>query len=104
VPKDKLERPRFQREHSRKRGERGFDILGIDLAQFHWFSIVSTEAAQAMVAFCFGTPGMHRVWAVVTVWKASSMRVLVNVGMRYEGYPRASLPISGKWATRSCTP
>ena len=46
------------------------------------------EALNALIAHCFEEVGLNRIWAVHDPRNPSSGKVLVKVGMQYEGYSR----------------
>lgn len=62
--------------------------LGYVLARAHWGRGIMREAAGAVLAATFAHPGVERVWAVVDVENAASVRVLEHIGMQREGLLR----------------
>lgn len=59
--------------------------LGYWLGRPYWGAGYATEAARALVGFGFETLGLHRVHAHHFTRNPASGRVLLRVGMRYEG-------------------
>ncbi|MGZ4120786.1 MAG: GNAT family N-acetyltransferase [Actinomycetota bacterium] len=58
---------------------------------------LATGAARLAVRFAFEDAGLHRVQAGVMPRNAGSIRVLENIGMRYEGLSKRYLLINGVW-------
>lgn len=56
-----------------------------------------TEAVKQVVAFAFGSAGLHRVQAAVMPRNIASARVLEKAGFRHEGYSPRYLQINGVW-------
>lgn len=50
-----------------------------------------------LVRFAFGELRLHRVQASVIPRTLASVRVVEEVGFRYEGLSRSYLQIAGKW-------
>lgn len=67
--------------------------VGYVLARDCWGNGYMTEALQAVIACCFESDALDRVWAVADVDNAASTRVMERAGMQYEGVLRA-------WARR----
>ena len=59
--------------------------LGYWVGRPYWGAGYATEAARAVVGFGFGTLELHRVHAHHFTRNPASGRVLLKVGMRYEG-------------------
>lgn len=62
--------------------------LGYGIARPFWRHGYTPEAAQAVVDWCLTQPSIYRVWAVCDVDNPASARVMVKVGMTYEGVLR----------------
>jgi len=62
--------------------------LGYSLARRHWGHGLMTEAAQAVVNTALTLPGIQRIWAVVDLENAASLRVLEKCGLEREGLLR----------------
>ncbi len=58
-----------------------------------WGLGFATEAANAMIRYCFEELDIHRVEAGVAVENQASIRVLEKIGMTREGRTRKSLPL-----------
>ncbi|OFW77122.1 MAG: alanine acetyltransferase [Alicyclobacillus sp. RIFOXYA1_FULL_53_8] len=56
-----------------------------------------TEAVRLTAAFAFQDANLHRVQAAVMPKNAGSIRVLENVGFRYEGFAEYYLRINDVW-------
>lgn len=57
-----------------------------------------SEAVGALVPWCFGSIGLHRIHAACLPHNMASRRVLEKNGFREEGYADGYLQIDGKWA------
>jgi len=68
--------------------------LGYWIAVPHWGRGYATEAARAVVAFCFETLKLHRVQASHLTRNPASGRVLEKAGMKLEGIRRGAFK---KW-------
>jgi len=55
------------------------------------------EAMSAVVGFCFGEMGMHRLQAVIDPDNAASRGLAQKLGFRQEGVLRESLFLGGVW-------
>lgn len=76
----------------------GIAMLGYTLApEWHGRGFAS-EAAAALVDAIFATTEVHRIVATLDPANHASMRVLEQLGFRYEGTARSSEPIRGEWA------
>ena len=63
-----------------------------------WFGMgLGTEAVAGMLAFAFGTLGLHRVWAGAACGNAASWKIMEKMGMRRECHWMADRPKPGKW-------
>jgi len=71
--------------------------VGWHLRPDRWGRGYATEAARAMLAFGFGTLGLHRIFATCDPENRPSARVMEKVGMRYEGRMREHLLFRGTW-------
>ena len=58
--------------------------LGYYLASAHWGRGYASEAARVLLAFAFGSLGVHRVEAEVVPGNHASVRVLERAGFVYE--------------------
>lgn len=56
-----------------------------------------SDAVRAVLPFCFGALGLHRVEAACLETNMPSRRVLAAAGFSQEGVARAYLRIDGKW-------
>jgi ribosomal-protein-alanine N-acetyltransferase len=59
--------------------------LGYWIGVPYWGRGYATEAARAVVAFGFETLGLHRIYAHHFAGNDPSGRVLLKIGMKYEG-------------------
>jgi len=71
--------------------------LGYWIGVPHWGRGYATEAAQAVVAYGFGTLGLNRIYAHHMARNPASGRVLERVGMRREGVLRQRVRKWGKF-------
>jgi [ribosomal protein S5]-alanine N-acetyltransferase len=71
--------------------------IGYELAPWHWGYGYATEAAHAVVAFGFGTLGLHRIWAECIADNTASAHVLEKLGMQQEGRLRENRHMKGRW-------
>ncbi|CCD85631.1 conserved hypothetical protein; putative acyltransferases family [Bradyrhizobium sp. ORS 285] len=58
---------------------------------------IATEAVAAMLDFCFGELGLHRVQAFIHPDNAASRGLAEKLGFRCEGRLRDHLRVSGEW-------
>lgn len=72
-------------------------LLGYCFARSSWGNGYATEAARLMVAFGFGSLGLHRIRARCDSENAASRRVLEKIGMRREGCFKHDCQIRGEW-------
>ena len=59
--------------------------LGYWIAKPYWGRGYATEAAQAMIAFGFGSLGLNKIHAAVFIKNQASDRVIRKIGMKWEG-------------------
>jgi ribosomal-protein-alanine N-acetyltransferase len=71
--------------------------LGYALNRRSWGQGYSTEAAQALLAFGFGSLDLHRVFATCSPENVASERVLQKLGMQQEGRLRENKWSKGRW-------
>lgn len=71
--------------------------LGYCFNREHWGKGCATEAAGLLVAFGFGTLGLHRIFATCDPENGASARVLEKTGMRFEGRLRGHRWVKGRW-------
>jgi RimJ/RimL family protein N-acetyltransferase len=62
----------------------------------HWKGI-ATEAVSAMLDFCFGELGIHRVQAFIHPDNTASRKLVEKLGFRCEGLLRDNLRVRGVW-------
>jgi RimJ/RimL family protein N-acetyltransferase len=62
--------------------------LGYVLRRSSWGHGFAAEAADAIVEWSLGQPGIHRAWAVCDVDNIRSVKVLEKVRMQWEGLLR----------------
>ncbi len=60
-------------------------LIAYHLARSEWGQGYATEAARALVGWALGQPQILRIWTVVDVDNAASVRVLEKLGMVREG-------------------
>jgi [ribosomal protein S5]-alanine N-acetyltransferase len=58
---------------------------------------VATEAVSAMVEFCFGELGLHRLQAFIHPDNAASLKLIERLGFRREGLLRENLRVGDEW-------
>lgn len=75
----------------------GVAHLGYTLAPQHHGKGFALEAAGALVDAVFARTEVHRVVATLDPANHASMRVLEQLGFRYEGTARSAEPIRGEW-------
>lgn len=71
------------------RSDRHIDI-GYHIAQAHWGKGYATEAARAIIGWCFDNLDVHRIQADCTDGHIASERVMLKCGFRLEGVWRES--------------
>jgi ribosomal-protein-alanine N-acetyltransferase len=59
--------------------------IGYHIAHAHWGHGYATEAARAMIGWCFHALNVHRVQADCTEGNIASERVMQKCGLTYEG-------------------
>lgn len=72
--------------HHREARNRRLEI-GYCLAPLHQGKGLATEAVKAVVDYCQGSLGVHRIEAMIHVDNAASMRLVERLGFRCEGGP-----------------
>ncbi len=60
--------------------------IGWILRQDHWRQGLTTEAAGGLIQYCFGTFGLHRLFAMCNADNVGSWCVMEHNGMRREGH------------------
>jgi len=58
---------------------------------------IATEAVSAMLGFCFGELGLHRVQAFIDPGNAASRALVEKLGFRCEGLLRDNLRVGDVW-------
>ncbi len=76
----------FRADYQNERTEIGYWI-----GQPYWGNGIATEAAQAIVDFCFQELNLNRVEASYFEGNTGSKRVMEKIGMIYEGTSRQAL-------------
>ncbi|GAB1543750.1 GNAT family protein [Scytonema sp. NUACC21] len=71
--------------------------IGFCLAKQFWGQGYATESAGRILEFGFQQLRLHRIFAICDVQNNYSMRVLVKIGMRQEGYLREYECMRGEW-------
>ncbi len=74
--------------------------IGYCLAKEFWGQGYGTEVARKLLEFGFKQLSLHRVFALCHPKNKASMRVLIKVGMRQEGYLREYEWSRGEWQDR----
>ncbi|GAC1549544.1 MAG: GNAT family protein [Herpetosiphon sp.] len=72
--------------------------LGYTLARCHWGNGFGSEAAQAVIKYCFVTLKLHRIIAVADSRNSASVALLERIGMRREGHFLQNVWFKGTWA------
>lgn len=62
--------------------------IGYDLARSHWGQGIASEAAHAMLHFCFTQLQLHRIEAHTIIDNFASVRLLEKLGFQREGVRR----------------
>jgi RimJ/RimL family protein N-acetyltransferase len=65
--------------------------FGYVLAKKYWNQGLMTEAMKPAIEYVFGLPHIYRIWATHDVDNEASGRVMLKLGMQYEGTLRKSL-------------
>ncbi|MBW4596397.1 MAG: GNAT family N-acetyltransferase [Brasilonema angustatum HA4187-MV1] len=71
--------------------------IGYSLDKQYWGQGYATEAAGKVLHFGFQQLNMHRIFATSNPRNTLSMRILVKIGMRQEGYLREYEWVKGEW-------
>ena len=88
-------------------GEIGFSLaperyrlatLHYSLLPEYWGKGYATEAAFAVIKYCFESLELHRIEAGCAVDNLASIRVLEKLGMQREGHKRKVLPLKTGWS------
>ena len=78
----------------------GVADIGYELDPRFWGRGYATEAARAMLAYGFGSLGLHRITAECLAENTASAHVLEKIGMRREGHLRENIWMKGRrWDT-----
>ena len=73
--------------------------VGFTLAPGHQGRGYGTEALRALLGYCFGTLGLHRVVAVTDALNAPAAALLERVGMRREAHYVENVWFKGAWGS-----
>jgi RimJ/RimL family protein N-acetyltransferase len=79
--------------------EHGEMEVGFTLSPAHQGKGYGTEAVSGLVAYAFGTLGMHRVIAVTDALNAPAAALLTRVGLRKEAHFRENIFFKGAWSS-----
>ncbi len=71
--------------------------IGYIIDPAHQRQGIATEAVSAMLAFCFGELGLHRVQAFIHPDNVASCRLVEKLGFRREGLLRDNLRVGEEW-------
>lgn len=71
--------------------------IGFTIAPDHQGNGFASEAAGALIDALFAATEVHRIVASIDPANLPSMRVLENIGFRYEGTARRSVLVRGEW-------
>jgi ribosomal-protein-alanine N-acetyltransferase len=71
--------------------------IGYIIDPAHHRKGIATEAVSAMLDFCFGELGIHRVQAFIHPDNTASRRLVEKLGFRREGLLRDNLRVMGVW-------
>jgi ribosomal-protein-alanine N-acetyltransferase len=71
--------------------------IGYGIHPRRWGSGLATAAARLLLGVAFGEHGLHRVYATCDPRNTASGRVLVKIGMTYEGRMRETVLIRDGW-------
>jgi ribosomal-protein-alanine N-acetyltransferase len=71
--------------------------IGYGIHPRHWGRGLATRAARLLLATAFEQHGLHRVYATCDPRNEASARVLLKIGMRYEGRMRETVLIRDGW-------
>jgi ribosomal-protein-alanine N-acetyltransferase len=85
--------------HHREAGNRRLEI-GYCIAPGHQRRGFATEAVGAVIGYCTGTLGVHRIEAMIHTENVASMRLVERLGFRCEGGPlRDYWCVGGRYAS-----
>jgi RimJ/RimL family protein N-acetyltransferase len=70
---------------------------GLTVSPSHQGRGLGTEALRGLVAYVFGTLGVHRLFASADPRNEPSLRMMRAAGLRQEAHHRRSLRIRGEW-------
>ena len=71
--------------------------LGYILNKNYWTQDYITEASRRVLRFAFQDLRIHRIFATCDPENGASARVMVKIGMKYEGHLREHKFAKGKW-------
>jgi [ribosomal protein S5]-alanine N-acetyltransferase len=71
--------------------------IGYVIEPASWRKGFATEAVSAMLDFCFGELGLHRLQAFIHPDNAASLRLIEKLGFRREGLLRDNLRVGEEW-------
>lgn len=71
--------------------------MGYWLGAPYWNQGYTSEAAAALIRYCFDAMGLHRIQATHMVRNPASGRVMAKAGMRLEGTMRHYFRKAGRW-------
>jgi RimJ/RimL family protein N-acetyltransferase len=71
--------------------------LGYALGIKHRGKGYTTEAARALVTYCFNTLGLHRIQAITSTSNTDSWKVMERLGMRREAQLKEAVFNNGEW-------
>ncbi|MDM9382145.1 GNAT family protein [Chlorogloeopsis sp. ULAP01] len=71
--------------------------IGFCLAKEFWGKGYATELGSKLLEFGFKQLNLHRIFAICDPQNKASMRVLIKICMRQEGYLREYELIKGQW-------
>src|SRR5262249_59630378 len=71
--------------------------IGYGLRTDRWGHGIASEAASLLLAFGFGTLGLHRIWAHHEPANERSGRVMQKIGMQREGLLRENVYDGNRW-------
>ena len=76
--------------------------LGYWIGVPYWGHGYATEAARAMLSYGFDTLGLHRIYASHVAGNDASGRILLKIGMKYEGRLRGHICKWGEFQDLEC--
>jgi ribosomal-protein-alanine N-acetyltransferase len=71
--------------------------IGYIIDPVHHRKGIATEAVSAMLDFCFGELGLHRVQAFTHPDNTASRKLVEKLGFRHEGLLRDNLRVGDEW-------